>query len=136
MNAELLKSQIIEYSLENVYLAEKFVVPRCADCACEIFTLVINADEGVAARTCTSCSSEQGIGDSDDFFDDIEEVVEVKCSCGSSDFEIMAAVALYPNTEDVRWFYLGLECSKCHDSGVYADWKNEYMRFQKLLNRV
>jgi sulfur relay (sulfurtransferase) complex TusBCD TusD component (DsrE family) len=67
MNAELLKSQIIEYSVENVYLAEKFVIPKCSDCGCGIFTLVINADEGVAARTCTSCNSEQGIADSDNF---------------------------------------------------------------------
>jgi hypothetical protein len=48
----------------------------------------------------------------------------------------MAAVALYPESKDVRWFYLGCECAKCNDSGVYADWKNEYIGFEELLNRV
>jgi hypothetical protein len=135
VNAELLKSQIIEYSSNNIYLAEHFVVPKCS-CGCVTFTLLINADEGVAARICTSCESEQGIGDSDDFIDTIEEIVSIECNCGAREFEIMAAVALYSDTKDVRWFYLGCECAKCHDSGVYADWKNEYIGFQGLLDRV
>jgi hypothetical protein len=135
VNAELLKSQIIEYSSNNSYLAEHFVVPKCS-CGCSTFTLLINADEGVAARICTSCESDRGIGDSDDFIDEVEEVFPIECNCGSREFEIMAAVALYADTKDVRWFYLGCECAKCHDSGVYADWKNEYIGFQELLDRV
>ena len=136
MNIELLKSQIIEYSLKNSYLAEHFIIPKCSHCNCDTFTLPINADEGVAARVCTSCDSEQGIGDSDDFFDEVIEVSSIECTCGSLEFEVMAAVALYSDREDVRWFYLGCECTNCHDSGVYADWKNEYIGFQELLARV
>ncbi len=112
VNTELLKSQIIEYS-SNIHLAEYFATPKCS-CGCNTFTLLINADEGFAARSCIYCDSEQGIGDSDDFIDDVEEVFPIQCKCGNREFEIMAAVALYAESKDVRWFYLGCECTKSH----------------------
>lgn len=36
-------------------------------------------------------------------------------------------ISLYEGTEDVRWFYLGLEGFACCTSGVYRRWKNEYL---------
>ncbi len=131
-----LKSQIIEYSTRNAYVAEYFAVPKCATCSCDTFTVVMNESEGVAARICSSCQGEHGIGDSDDFIDDVEEVYPIECTCGASQFKIMAGVALYDGSEDVRWFYLGCECVDCGLSGVYGDWKNEFNGYRTLLDNV
>lgn len=131
-----LKSQIVEYSTKNAYVAEHFTTPKCGACGCETFTIVMNENEGVAARICTSCNAEHGIGDSDDFIDDVEEVYPIECTCGANQFKIMAGVALYDGSEDVRWFYLGCECVSCGLSGVYGDWKNEFNGFRELLGRV
>ena len=131
-----LKSQIIEYSTKNAYVAEHFAAPICAECGCDIFVVVMNENEGVAARICTSCNSEHGIGDSDDFIDNVEDVYPVECTCGANQFRIMAGVALYAGSEDVRWFYLGCECLACGLSGVYGDWKNEFHGYRELLDRV
>lgn len=134
MNEALLQSQIIDYSIQNGYKAEHFAVAKCCDR--NVFRLVINEEEGVAARICTACDTEHGIGDSDDYIDEVEAVYPVNCSCDNDQFEIMAGVALYRMSEDVRWFYLGCECSVCGLSGVYGDWKNEFLGYTNLLNRI
>lgn len=136
VNAEKLKSQIVEYGTDNGYPTEHFVTPRCAGCGGGTFEVLMNEEEGVAARICMSCDDEHGIGDSDDFIDEVEEVFEVECTCGGRQFELMAAVSLYADSEDVRWFYLGCECVECGLSGVYGDWKNEYIGYRELLSRV
>ena len=56
--------------------------------------------------------------------------------CGSSAFEITVAVALYQNSEDVKWIYIGCRCINCGLTACYEDWKNEYKDFRKLLDRV
>jgi hypothetical protein len=136
MQESQLKSQIVDYSVKNAYHAEHFAIAQCAGCGCRIFTLLMNEEEGVAARICTACSEEHGIGDSDDYIDEVDEVSPIECTCGADRFEIMAGVALYADSEDVRWFYLGCECVECGLSGVYGDWKNEFIGYQALLDRV
>lgn len=130
-----LKSNIIQYSINNAYVAEHFASPKCT-CGCDTFTVLMNENEGVAARICTACDSEHGIGDSDDFVDEVDEVYPIECTCGANEFRIMAGVALYENSEDVRWFYLGCECVACGLSGVYGDWKNEFSGYRALLDNV
>ena len=133
---EQLKTQILDYSTSNGYIAEHFASPVCSECGCDTLKIVMNEDEGVAARTCTACNHEHGMGDSDDYFDEVEEVVRVICTCDSEQFRIMAGIALYADSEDVRWFYLGCECVSCGLSGVYADWKNEFPGYREFLKRV
>ncbi len=136
MNESRLKSQIIDYSRKNGYVAEHFAIPKCAACGAAIFNVLMNEDAGVAVRICHSCSDEHGIGDSDDYLDEVDEVCPVECTCEGDQFEIMAGVALYEGSNDVRWFYLGCECAECGLSGVYGDWKNEFLGYQKLLDRI
>lgn len=135
MDAQL-KSQIVEYSIKNAYVAEHFATARCGECGCETFSMIMNENEGVAARICKSCDSEHGIGNSDDFIDGVDEVYPIECSCGASHFKVMAGVALYDGSDDVRWFYLGCKCVVCGLSGVYGDWKNEFIGYRNLLNQV
>ncbi len=135
MTESKLQSEIVKYSESNGYVATHFATAKC-DCGSDVFELLMNEDEGVAARICVACEKEHGIGDSDTYFDDVEEVDEMQCTCDHKQFKIMAGVALYSDSQDVRWFYLGCECNQCGLAGVYGDWKNEYPNFQELLDNV
>jgi hypothetical protein len=96
----------------------------------------VNADEGVATRTCAGCESEHAMGDSDEYLDDVEDLAVAQCACGSKEFEVMGGVALYANSAAVRWFYLGLECVKCGCSSVHGDWKHVCEDYAEFLRRL
>jgi hypothetical protein len=64
------------------------------------------------------------------------EPTECECPCGSSVFEITVGVALYRESEDVRWLYVGCRCVECGLTACYGDWKSEYLDYRKLLARV
>ena len=132
---ETLKQSIVDYSAKQ-YPATEFAAAVCVKCDGDEFELVMNEEHGVAARICTACHDEHGIGDSDDYFDTVDEVFAVECRCLETQFRIVCGVALYPQTEDVRWFYLACECTSCGLAGVYGDWKNEFIGFRELLSRV
>lgn len=133
---EKLQSQIIEFSENNEYVASQFATAKCQGCGGDVFKLLMNEDEGVAARICVQCDSEHGIADSDEYFDNVEEIYEVVCTCDGEKFRVMAGVSLYEGTEDVRWLYIGCECVDCGLSGVYGDWKNEFHGYKQLLDNV
>lgn len=131
-----LKNEISRYSKLNGYPSEHFAVAKCQECSSNIFQLIMNDESGVAIRICKSCENEHGIGDSDDFIDEAEELFQIECVCGNDSFHICCGVSLYENSEDVRWFYLGCRCVKCNLVGVYGDWKNEYIGYRELLQKI
>ena len=133
---KILEERITAYSKRNGYEATHFAEAVCSSCGAKEFQLLINANEGVAARICGSCESEHGIGDSDDFIDEVDEVFPVECECGGRTFSVVCGVSLYEGGEDVRWFYLACHCPACNDAAVYADWKNEFIGYTALLARV
>jgi hypothetical protein len=61
---------------------------------------------------------------------------ECECVCGKQVFEITVGVSLYKDTKDVRWLYVGARCTGCGLTGVFGDWKNEFMDYEKLLKRA
>ncbi len=136
MDQKKLEQEIVQYSKDNGYLAEHFAVASCDHCGHQRFNVSFNADEGVAARTCSSCESEHAIGDSDEYIEDVEDLVRAQCRCGGKEFEVMGGVALYASSVAVRWFYLGLECAKCGSSAVYGDWKHAYDGYAEFLERL
>ena len=81
------------------------------------------------------CAAEHFVGDSEDYAEDAE-LEKATCVCGGNVFELCIGVALYRDSEDVRWLYLGLRCVACGITGVYGDWKNEYNGYEDLLARV
>ncbi|MEW4455671.1 hypothetical protein AB1L30_23590 [Bremerella sp. JC817] len=133
---ETLKSQIIEYSIENEYEATQFATAKCDVCSGDVFEVLMNEEEGIACRVCEKCDTEHGIGDSDSYVDEVEEIFDMICTCDGTHFQVMAGVSLYDDSDDVRWFYLGCKCVACGLSGVYGDWKSEYQGYQALLNNV
>lgn len=128
-----IRSKLQEYSANN-YPAQHFAEVVCL-CGSRHFRLAIDDTEGVAMRHCSACGQEHLIGDSADYLEGAE-LEECECPCGHGVFELTVGVALYPESEDVRWLYLGCRCVACGLAGCYGDWKNEFEGYQKLLARA
>lgn len=129
-----IRLELIRYSESNGYLAQHFADALCR-CGGKHFRLALDENEGVAIRTCSACQVDHPIGDSAEFLEDAEPE-ECACPCGHEDFEITVGVALYQDSEDVRWLYLGCRCPECHLTAVYGDWKNEFPGYRDLLAQV
>lgn len=130
-----LREVLLNYSKKSDYEIEHFKDAICT-CGSNVFTVLMNEEEGVAARVCVSCDEEHGIADSDEYIDEVESIDEMECICGSNKFNITAGVSLYEESNDVRWFYLGLFCPECNCLGCYGDWKNEFIGYKQLLEKI
>jgi hypothetical protein len=129
-----IRDVLLDYSEANHYPATHFADATCA-CGGKLFKLNLDDEAGAAIRVCASCGDEHPIGDSEDYIDDTD-LYECRCFCGSVIFEITVGVALYEDSEDVNWIYVGCRCPKCKLAGCYGDWKNEYPGYQELLSRI
>jgi hypothetical protein len=126
--------EILRYSKSVTYLARHYADAACK-CGSNLFNLLLDSTECVAVRVCVACGTEHPIADSDEFLDSAE-LEECACPCGNEEFEIAVGVSLYENSETVKWLYLGCRCPKCGLTAVYGDWKNEFIGYQNLLERV
>lgn len=122
-----------DYSRKS-YPAEYFADAQCG-CSARLFLLAIDENEGAAVRTCTSCGAEHPIGDSGEYLEGAA-LEECGCPCGAEGLELTVGVALYGQTNDVRWFYIGARCPHCKMVGCYGDWKNEFTGYEALLSRA
>lgn len=129
-----IRDELLRYSKSVGYLAQHYTDAVCK-CEERLFQLKLDDTQGAAVRTCVSCQDEHPMGDSDEYLEEAE-LSECACPCGGEQFEITAAVSLYDDSEDVRWFYVGCRCPACNLKAVYGDWKNEYNGYQELLARV
>lgn len=128
-----IRDELIEYS-ENSYPSVHFADSVC-DCGGKVFNLLLDDTEGAAVRKCVVCKTEHPIGDSDEYFEDAK-LEECECPCGLGEFEVTVGVALYQDSEDIKWLYVGCRCARCGLTACYGDWKNEYINFREFLNRV
>ncbi len=126
--------ELSRYSQLNEYPAVHFADAVCI-CGGKLFNLAIDDNEGAAVRRCKKCRNEHPIGDSAEFLENAE-LEECECPCTSESFEITVGVALYENSEDVKWIYIGCRCENCGLTACYSDWRNECTDFRELLNRV
>src|SRR5262245_60144065 len=129
-----IREEIVRYSRLSGYVAEHFAEASCT-CGGVLFGLQLDDNEGAAVRTCAACAAEHPIGDSDEFLEDAE-LEECACPCGGEHLELTVGVALYADSNDVRWLYLGCRCPACGMVAVYGDWKNEFNGYAELLARV
>lgn len=129
------RAEIVRYSREVGHVAEQFADAVCA-CGGRVFGLWVDNEAGVASRVCVACVAEaHPIGDSADYLDDANEE-ECACPCGGEALEVTVGVALYADSDDVRWLYVGGRCPACGLTAVYGDWKNEFDDFRQLLARA
>lgn len=109
----------------------------CSVCTCgnETFAVVLDDEVGVAATICAVCEEEAALADSDDHFDDVDEVRQAECTCGNDEFRAAVGFALDHDGE-VRWVSVGLRCTADGVAGVYVDWKIDYRPTAHLLART
>jgi hypothetical protein len=129
-----IRDELRRYSKGISYQAEHFAGARCR-CGGTVFRLALDDDAGAAVRTCDGCGKAHALGDSAEYLDEAD-LQECACPCGGEVFEITAGVALYEDSEDVKWFYVGCRCPSCGLTACYGDWKNEYNGYRELLKRV
>lgn len=121
-NADL-QAEIVRYSRENGHEAVKFATAACA-CGSHTFHLESDENEGAACRICTACGDVVAMGDSAEFLE-AADFEDHACLCDGEAFHIVSGVALYPESNHVRWYYIGCRCPACNLVGVFAEWKCE-----------
>jgi hypothetical protein len=128
-----IRQEITRLSAEGD-LASEFADAVCR-CGGKLFRLRMDDAQGAAVRICAACAHEHPIGDSDEYLAEAE-LDDCVCVCDGDQFEITVGVALYDDSEDVKWLYVGCRCPSCGITGVYGDWKNEFNGYRELLARV
>ena len=115
--------EIARFSQLNKYEAVKFSAASCV-CGGDTFKLESDEDAGAARRICTQCSAVKLMGDSATYASEATFDNHV-CECDGEVFSITSGVALYQDSNDIRWYYIGCHCKKCNLVGVFAHWKCE-----------
>ena len=116
------------------YAVER-VIPAVCPCGNDTFLLLFDDEVGVAARVCTRCEAEAAIADSDEHFDDVEEIERAQCFCGGEVFTLATGFA-FTVAGDVRWVSVGARCVEDGTAGVYTDWKIDYVPADHLLDQA
>ena len=129
-----IRAELHDYSTANKYPTVHYADAVCR-CGGRLFKLLVDDTAGAALRICRQCGEEHAIGDSADYLADAE-LTECECPCGGPVFEVTVGVALYRNSDDVRWLYIGCRCPVCGLTACYADWKNEFTNYRDLLANV
>jgi hypothetical protein len=116
------------------YPAEHFANAICAACKGDTFAIQLEEGSGVV-RTCSRCKVAHPVGDSAEYLGE-GELDECQCPCGEETFQLTIGVALYAESADVKWLYVGLRCVACGLIGNYGDWKNEFEDYRRFLVRT
>ncbi|MFF2775464.1 hypothetical protein ACFVU3_11190 [Streptomyces sp. NPDC058052] len=109
----------------------------CGGCGGRVFFVLVNASG--AERECSGCGGRAFIADSEEYWGEEswedDEPGAAGCPCGGEEFEVGVAFSLGGDGE-VRWVTVGLRCVEDGFSGVYADWKIDYVPTDHLLTMV
>lgn len=128
-------TRLASYSAKSGYPALHYADARCQKCGGGVFGLALDEAEGAAVRSCAACRSVHPMADGADYLAGAA-LEECACPCGSELFELSVGVALYADSADVRWFYVGARCPACGLTACYGDWKLEGGDFGPLLART
>ncbi len=118
MNLPKLEDEIVRYSKLNGYEATLFHSIVCK-CGGDEFKLFSDDNEGGCCAECIRCGDRISVCDSADY---MEDIVQNTCSCEHEALKLMTGAALYEDSTDIRWIYVGASCPKCSLVGVYVDW--------------
>lgn len=128
-----LRASIEEFAAGGYRVDE--VIEAVCECGNGTFLLVFDDEVGLAARICAECEREAGIADSDEHFDDVDEIEQARCTCDNDVFTAATGFALTAQRE-VRWVSVGLRCPEDGIAGVYVDWKIDYEPTAHLLSKA
>jgi hypothetical protein len=110
------------------------VIQSLCTCQNRTFTLRVDAREGCAQRTCTSCHNQALIGDSADIWAEATPS-NVRCRCRHTIFEVGIGFSFRDKIE-VRWITVGHRCVSCGILGSAVNWGVDYVPSSHLLNNV
>ena len=122
-NPKDIKEYVETYTSKS-YKMDEFRLAKCA-CGSVDFQLDADDNEGVAKRTCTKCSQQHFLCDSEEFAEEVENE-HWHCECGSEATNIGVGFSLRKKGGEIRWLYVGCRCAKCGILGCFADWKIDY----------
>ena len=126
-----IRTELARYAELAGYPAERFADARCP-CDGQRFALELDEAAGVAVRICTSCSVYHVMADGAEHLAEAE-LERCACPCGAEAFELTLGAALYADSSDVRWLYVGARCPSCGLTATYGDWKCEFPDVHALL---
>ncbi len=131
---EDIKGYVEAYGSQSSYAVHEF---RLAKCACSSVDFHLDADdtEGAAKRTCTKCSRQHFLCDSEEVAEEAE-FQHWRCGCGSEVTNIGVGFSLRKKLGEIRWLYVGCRCVKCGILGCFAGWKIDYAPSRQLLDQV
>jgi|GEM_PF-536404 len=121
---------------EGTMPIRKFKLAKCG-CGSLEFTLLGDADEGCAKRTCTRCKTSRFICDGAEYWDEAEPEALVCFKCDSTKFNVGVGFSLRAKpTSEVRWITVGQRCTACGLLGSFIDWKIDYSPSMQLIDEV
>lgn len=126
-----IRTELARYAALAGHPAERFADARCL-CDGGLFALELDEEAGVAVRSCGSCGVRHPMADGAEFLADAN-LEGCACPCGAEAFELTLGAALYADSADVRWLYVGARCPSCGLTACYGDWKCEYPDANALL---
>jgi hypothetical protein len=85
-----IRTEILRYSELNKYVAHHFADSSC-QCGSRIFSVLLDVNEGAAARTCIACNYQHPIGDSEQYLDEAD-LGQCACACSAETFEVTVGV--------------------------------------------
>ncbi len=138
-----LRKEMRRYSKLTGYVCGRDYAPECA-CGGGVMTkafgrgtffILADDEEDGAALVCGNCGAEGFVADSQRFIRPklLRDEAFSECVCGKRDFHIVVGAALYADSTDVRWWYVGGRCVHCSMLGVYIDWKDDGTPFEDHL---
>lgn len=100
------------------------VLESTCGCRATEFQVEVDEDADCAMRTCLACGAGAHIGDSDEFWAQVEPVV-LRCPCGGTAFEVGVGYSL-DDEDEVHWLTVGGRCLACGVMTTAAEWKIDY----------
>jgi hypothetical protein len=118
-----IRSFLANEAMDTGY-AVRFAGASCR-CGAAVFTLLVNEDVGAAWLRCRECATAYALHDpparpsAGSAEGSAEECV---CTCDADEFEVVAGVTLYGQSDTARTAYIGCHCVACGHIACYASW--------------
>lgn len=130
-----LRAEVARYAAANSHPigADHAVACKCA--SKRGHRLTVDDDEGAAMLTCCGCDARGFVADSEQYLSPgaMHPDLFRECICRARAFEVLVGAALYEESRDVRWWYVGARCLRCGCLGVYGDWKDDGAPWEDAL---
>lgn len=109
------------------------VLESTCGCRATTFRLEVDEDTDCARRICLECGASAFLGDSDEFWEQVEPEA-VRCSCEGEAFEVGVGYSLEADDE-VDWITVGCRCLACGAMMTAAEWKIDYKPTEQLFEK-